>query len=339
VQIDPKESAVMAAFAVALGHASPFSTEELAGIPGPLIIRGARRLDDLVRCAGLQSLQLIGGDRGRMLGNPWDPSSYDELRPELLDSPSPRTGLRRVLEFSRPDDWKVTRTMFERGIELCFAEIDDRRGVLVRPGVARATDVGVDAIPARGVSVEIRLRRETPLSTDGLFADLESHVASAARVQLHFASHRILGNDADAQSWIDESSLAESEKRRLRAFVAAFPDVLFYRLEDPLLDEFEKQAAVELPAWLRAEQSVLVGAFPDEWLETVHSTLVAKFADEADRSIYELDYEIASDQVNHRHEPPTLNRVFSSYGEMLAHVVEIELADGRRVTAREKRAS
>src|SRR5690348_8705221 len=62
VQVSPKEHAVEEAFVAALGHAPPFSSDELAGISRPLVVRSARSLADLVHCSRLQSLQLIGGD-------------------------------------------------------------------------------------------------------------------------------------------------------------------------------------------------------------------------------------------------------------------------------------
>jgi hypothetical protein len=51
---------IVSGLSAALGHEAPFGDEELADFRGPLLVCGARALDGLDRCVGLEELTLFG---------------------------------------------------------------------------------------------------------------------------------------------------------------------------------------------------------------------------------------------------------------------------------------
>src|SRR4051812_29422549 len=54
------DAAVARALGDALGHSAPFSADELATLRGPVVVRGARKLEGLGDCTALEELTLLG---------------------------------------------------------------------------------------------------------------------------------------------------------------------------------------------------------------------------------------------------------------------------------------
>ena len=80
---------------------------------------------------------------GNLIGKPWNETSYYELHPRLLESPTPRRQEPPNIEFSEEFDWEITRNILDKGQRGCFATLDGR-SVLVRPGIVSIANQDCD---------------------------------------------------------------------------------------------------------------------------------------------------------------------------------------------------
>ncbi len=85
---------------------------------------------------------------------------------------------------------------------------------------------------------------------------------------------RITGNNHEAATWVDRSSLPAAVKKSLRQFIQRFPTLEYYKLENA--------AMLPEPAWLRVMSETLRGFMPngllwvqlDEFAQSKPSDLV-----------------------------------------------------------------
>jgi hypothetical protein len=201
--------------------------------------------------------------RGRLLGNPWRRSCFEELRPRWLRAPSPRWGKPPIVEMGAQAQWELQLVLWQSK-RLCYALLDGARPVLVRPGVSslvEGAEVDVTIAIQRSVSAGARA---PDLDPEFMFnAFLEDCDPEALR-RFDFESHRVLGDRDDAEAWIAAAGDLGADGERLRAFVRRFPDAIFYREDDLVLELVEKAIGEPLPAPLARARKVLAGAFPEE---------------------------------------------------------------------------
>jgi hypothetical protein len=216
-------------------------------------------VEDLSPLMALPSLR-----SGRLLGNPWLAVSYYELRPRLLQIPTERWGRAPVLEFSRQAEWQLTRQMWDQGIKACFSTVDGNRPVLVRPGIASVTKADCDLMAVRPEFVRLKLPALKEKTAVALFETLlRDHERSDPAHTFDFHSHRVLGNQEEAQAWVKEASLPDDIRAELLRFVNRFPSVTFYKEDDTFLDRLAASRGVQLPHWFTEIRRAIAFVVPN----------------------------------------------------------------------------
>jgi hypothetical protein len=204
--------------------------------------------------------------RGVLLGNPWTPESYHDLRPRLLNAPTETWQKPPVIDFSNEREWRLTRTLRERELQACFAYIDTRP-VLVRPGIPTMPNADCDFLnlPLGFVEIEIQA---SGFTIQELFRKyLGERVSTSTHRSFDFRSHYTLGTQEDAEAWISNSSLAVPTKDALFHFVHRFPTLTFYQEDTLFLDRQEESLNISLPPWLREIRQVLAFVLPHNHVE------------------------------------------------------------------------
>jgi|GEM_PF-6074340 len=159
---------------------------------------------------------------GNLIGNPWNETSYYELRPRLLQSPTPRWQESPNIEFSDEFDWEITRELLKKGQRGCFATLDGRE-VLVRPGMVSIPNQDCDFRVISGGALGSKIRR-ADFSVDGLFVEAFGDKGPDQPRSL-FAYERpyTQGTADEARTWVISSVLLEETKNALLRFIDRFP--------------------------------------------------------------------------------------------------------------------
>ncbi|MHC5598383.1 MAG: hypothetical protein ACYTXC_20995 [Nostoc sp.] len=202
-------------------------------------------IEDLSPLMTLPSLK-----RGSLIGNPWNETSYHELRPQLLKSPTERSQKPPAIEFSDVDEWEKTCELRSRGQYGCFA-LHEGRSVLVRPGIPSIPNLDCDFLLISPGALASEMRH-SEFSVDELFAEAFDESGSEEYESL-FAVERDYteGNADEARSWVNASKLPKATKQELLRFIDRFPMLQFYKEHADLLDGVQASEQVKLPKWLR----------------------------------------------------------------------------------------
>ena len=234
-------------------------------------------IGDIAQCQKLEHLELVytfvedlepllrlpALKTGSLLGNPWTPESYNELRPRMLSTSSPRWQKPPKIEFSNEDDWKFTRELKERGIPACFS-IFDGHYYLVRPGIPKVVNADCDFL--RDLPRDFaKSRLSGPNATlDALFDFFTGdRQPDSPRLSLQFQRHRQVGNSDDAAEWVKASKLPKQTKASLLRLVERFPSASFAKKDSVLWEQWEAEQNIKLPKWLRSILEVLSDIAPD----------------------------------------------------------------------------
>src|SRR5215468_333321 len=199
--------------------------------------------------------------RGRFIGNPLDPASWDDIRPRWLHTRAARTDRMRLLEFGPRSAWEVTRMMWEHRVRLCFALLDGVHPTLVRPGIARIDGALVDACHADAADLIIAAGADS--ETDEIFRlNSEFDESHGLARPADFSSHRVFGDADDARSWIEPA--ADSDRPFLQRFIGSFPGQVFIREDAVVAAAIGEDAGVRVPAPIASARVMLAGVLPDE---------------------------------------------------------------------------
>ncbi len=82
------------------------------------------------------------------------------------------------------------------------------------------------------------------------------------------SSNATVGDASAARSWVEKSSLSETDKRALLLFIDRFPALTFYHDGPERLDFIEERQQVTLPRWLRKMTGTLTYVMPDHYVWT-----------------------------------------------------------------------
>lgn len=208
-------------------------------------------VEDLNPLMNLPSLR-----SGNLIGNPWNETSYYELRPRLLESPTQRWQELPNIEFSDEFDWEITRNILDKGQRGCFAALDGRE-VLVRPGIVSIANQDCDFLLISGGGLGSKIY-DSDFSVDRLFVQAFGDKGPDQPRSL-FAYERpyTQGTADEARTWVISSGLPEETKNALLRFINRFPKQLFYKQKVKLLEDIEAKHRVKLPEWLRAIRQTL----------------------------------------------------------------------------------
>ncbi|WP_375471623.1 hypothetical protein [uncultured Nostoc sp.] len=202
-------------------------------------------VEDLTPLMALPSLR-----RGVLIGNPWNETSYNELRPRLLESPSRRWQQPPMIEFSNKWDWELTCQLRARGQRGCFG-VHEGHSVLVRPGIPSIPNLDCDFMYIDpGI---LRPEMHSPdFSVDGLFTAVYGEsVPTESESLFAVKKHYTQGNAEEAKAWVNASKLPKTTKQALLRFIKRFPTLQFYKEDTELLNSVEVSEQVKLPKWLR----------------------------------------------------------------------------------------
>jgi hypothetical protein len=210
----------------------------------------------------LEPLTTIGTlRRGRFIGNPLDPASWDDVRPRWQQTRVARTNRARLLEFGPRHAWEITRLMWNHQVRLCFALMDGVRPALVRPGISQSDGALVDACHANAAGLIIATERGD--TADEIFRRNSEFADSRGLARpADFSSHRAFGDAEDARSWIEPA--ADRDRPFLDRFIGHFPDQIFFREDAVILSAIGESAGTPVPAPIVGARSVLAGVLPDE---------------------------------------------------------------------------
>ena len=202
-------------------------------------------VEDLTPLMALPNLR-----QGILIGNPWNETSYNELRPRLLESPTERWHQPPMIEFSNEWDWELTCQLRAHGQRACFA-VHEGRSVLVRPGIPSIPNLDCDFMFIDSGILRPEMYR-LDYSVDRLFADVfgesePTEPESLFAVKRHYTE----GNADEARAWVNTSKLPKATKGALLRFIDRFPTLQFYKEDAELLDGVESSEQVKLPKWLR----------------------------------------------------------------------------------------
>jgi hypothetical protein len=323
-------------------------------------------LEDLAPLTKISTLA-----RGRFLGNPFTPESWERDRPSLERTASVELGSRWT--------WDATRELWEKGFGVCYALLDNVQGVLVRPGIGAPETGGIDVTAAS--EHRMPLGRRDPATH---FEKIREYCRQKGLPPItDFTSHRTFGKAREAREWI--AAAPPEQRASMLAFVNHFPEATFYREDEEYFRRVGQRAGVEYPAQLAASRAVLAGAFPDEearfyvrslgpspradrattipyavsyptiyggaeraelfreavrvfpiaeWRETGHSFLGAKLGPN-DGAIYEFGERDLQDARSEGRDPlASVRRVFASHAELLASITKYEREGGAVVVAK-----
>lgn len=199
--------------------------------------------------------------RGQFVGCPWLPESWSEIRPQLLTLRHPDQTGPPVLGFSSEADWRMTREVWERGIDSCFAHYLGRP-LYVRPGIPRIPNTDFDLVMCPRMLLKELIKRDD-FSDDSVFGFLlGARDGHSPRNSFNIRAKRAIGNAGNARRWVEESSLGAEDRAALIRFVERFPRSLFYRENDELLDSEEARLNVKLPLDFREIRKTLAFAMP-----------------------------------------------------------------------------
>ena len=202
-------------------------------------------VEDLTSLMALPNFQ-----RGVLIGNPWNETSYNELRPRLLESSSTQSQEPLMIEFSNKWDWELTCQLRARGQRGCFA-VHEGRSVLVRPGIPSIPNLDCDFMFIDPGILRPEMHRPD-FSVDGLFTAVFGESVPAEPESLFVVKHHYIeGNAEEAKIWINSSKLTKTAKQALLRFIKRFPTLQFYKEDTELLNGVEASEQVKLPKWLR----------------------------------------------------------------------------------------
>lgn len=216
-------------------------------------------VEDLSVVFGLSNLK-----SALILGNPLTPDFYAKLQ-----TFSPKSRL--LLHIPCQQDWEFTRTIWESGIRVCFSSIDDVQRVIVKPGLPTFTKAVGDFIFDSEFAVEALLAsiivpHSVPtLST--LFNVLDDNERNNQERLFRLNSGHIIGDQDQAISWIQNSSLAHHIQQDLLQFVTNFPGLPFYYETHDLWEELESLLQISAPSWFISIRAVLAFALPDQKIQ------------------------------------------------------------------------
>lgn len=196
--------------------------------------------------------------RGTLIGNPWDGSSWSYLQNECAQAPM-------FVELPSDDDRETCRALWEKD-EACSGAIAGGGGFLVRPGLPQLTKNPFDAldVPAAAIRQEMKA---ADFSVAKMFSEYAKRVATPDLSAL--AQARTLGTGAEALQWIAGSSMVDDDKAAASAFVRRFPDVIFYKASEALLEREAQGAKYALPGWYRTQRATLDGWLPNAQSSTI----------------------------------------------------------------------
>ncbi|MEH2168451.1 MAG: hypothetical protein V7K41_17710 [Nostoc sp.] len=231
-------------------------------------LRGIENLDlsftfiqDLSPLMGLPNLR-----RGTLLGNPWNAKSYNELRPKLLTTPVKKWQKPPVIEFSRQDDWELTRQLWDKELRACFGRIDDSRSLLVIPGIGNRQNSECDYLEIYAIILREALE-DSDFTLESLFEDRNSETELAvSNPSSPFQSHRKLGDSDDAVAWVNGSKLSQTSKKALLRFIKHFPTLVFFKEDAVFLDRVESLKKIKLPKWLREIRQTVAYVMPNQYV-------------------------------------------------------------------------
>ncbi|MEH2222252.1 hypothetical protein [Nostoc sp.] len=204
--------------------------------------------------------------RGNLLGNPWYANSYNELRPQLLTTPVEKWQKPPIIEFSRQDDWELTRQLWDRGLQACFGRIDDSRSLLVIPGIGHRQNSECDYLEIYSIILREALE-DSDFTLESLFEDYSSDTEQAvSNPSSPFQSHRTLGDSDDAVAWVNGSKLSETSKQALLRFIQHFPTLVFFKEDAVFLDRVENIKQIKLPKWLRDIRQTVAYVMPNQYV-------------------------------------------------------------------------
>lgn len=204
--------------------------------------------------------------RGTLLGNPWNANSYNELRPKLLATPIEKWQKPPIIEFSRQDDWELTRQLWDRGLRACFGRIDDSRSLLVIPGIGHRQNSECDYLEIYAIILREALE-DSDCTLESLFEDYSSETEQAvSNPSSVFQNHRTLGDCDDATAWVNDSKLPKTSKKALQDFIQNFPRLVFYKEDAVFLDDVETYQKIKLPKWFREIRQTLAFVMPNQYV-------------------------------------------------------------------------
>jgi hypothetical protein len=285
--VTARDPAIDRALAAALGHAPPFSASELAAVERLSIEAGElATLDVVADLPALRSLRVVGCpivDIGalartpelqhlellftyvddlapvldlahlrsaRVLGAPLSQRCFDDQRPRLVWGSN-----QRAVELGTRDDWTRSRTAWTAGIRTLAAVFDGVRPICMRPGAT--------AVPLAGSPYTLSLSAQMAVSDDQLHAELVRATPERPEL-LDLAPHRTFGDAAAARSWIAAAAGALGPQAdALRAFVARFPDAVFFREDALVHDAWAYADGRPLPPAVAQVRRVVAGAWAD----------------------------------------------------------------------------
>jgi len=171
----------------------------------------------------------------RMFGLPLDEQSRSALQSFKI----------RIIEMSPEGEWKLARSLWERGARACFGGIPGLATVIVRPGAAG---------PAQRFAIlrSYKLGTEPPTDTEALLG--RGYFESSLSIDGidRFRCTWETGNRDDALRWLEASSLSEDDRTCVRKVIERFSTKRFYRAYPEGLDLVERAQKTKIPAKLRS---------------------------------------------------------------------------------------
>jgi hypothetical protein len=199
--------------------------------------------------------------RARLVGNPWSPTSWSQ-RDHLWKASRARGSAPPLLEFSSQRDWEITRLLRSNGMRLSFHTVNGLRSLLARPGFGVLPNAEADSQEVHFITA-IQAARTMGQKAEDLLRKLAGRVMKPNYQPVDPVNRIELGSSADAEKWVEASSLADADRAMLLRFVRRFPQLSFYRDTNEQLDEIEKMPdQVKLPGWLRSLRTTLAGVLP-----------------------------------------------------------------------------
>ncbi len=204
--------------------------------------------------------------QGVLLGNPWTPESYQELKQKLLTIPTANLNKPPLIDFSSEKEWQFTRNLYSQGLPASFAKFDTRP-VLVKPGIPSIPNSICDFLNLPMAFIEMEIR--TPdFTLEKIFNKyLGTRDTNSNFRKFDFYSHYLIGSGDDAQKWVTCSSLLNDTKQSLLHFIGRFEELIFYREDNVLLNREEESANITLPQWLRDIRQTLAFVLPHNLVE------------------------------------------------------------------------